>query len=211
VERRQRLFFIPSSCISRRIWNNVLNILFLESIWAGRGQYGCCLQPYLFTDPALATCPLSKRTAVQDKLVRHWGMTLSQIWRPIGQVAGCALLIQAGLLFAPAAVHASCGDYLTIHPSHADMSSIVENQHLPGPMSPAMPLNKPCSGPQCSQAPSAPSAPAPAPVAPQTTEERADVVLPAPLRPALELATLLVELHTSQPCRTSSDIFHPPR
>jgi len=125
------------------------------------------------------------------------------------RLAGWALPILAGLLFAPSA-RAGCGDYVVTRLSPAGMASSPEHAVANEPPIPSAPKPaRPCRGSHCSQTPAAPAAPAPS-VPTQPTEEWGcvhDGLLLAPLEPA----ALLAEQHTAPPVRSPSGIFHPPR
>src|SRR5258708_3767188 len=73
--------------------------------------------------------------------------------------AGSLLSILVGVLIAPSAVHASCGDYVSVG-SHG------KNEIKPGPPevqpdSTPRPLHLPCRGPGCSRREAPPPAPTP--------------------------------------------------
>jgi hypothetical protein len=131
-------------------------------------------------------------------------------WRALSRLAGWGFLSLAGLLFAPTAARASCGDYLTIRTP--DGKTVTPPHQGPtdplNPDAPAPPA--PCDGPHCSQAPASPPAPAPAPVTPQTFSEwgcLADGLLAA----ALEAAFLRDDQNPQHPLPLPDGVFHPPR
>ncbi|HKI35097.1 MAG TPA: hypothetical protein VKA46_24790, partial [Gemmataceae bacterium] len=117
---------------------------------------------------------------------------------------GWALPILAGLLLAPSAARASCGDYVTTRlsaPHHA----------APGEQPPpAVPKpHKPCHGAHCSQAPASPPAPVPT-TSTQTLQEWGCVLDELALTP-LGSTPLLARQQAPRLVRLPSGIFHPPR
>lgn len=118
-----------------------------------------------------------------------------------GRLAGWALPVLAGLLLAPVAARADCGDYVVTRLSRAGTLPAAEHA-VPRP-------HKPCSGPHCSQAPVAPPAPVPANPLPTYPEWGCafDGLLIAPP----DATALLPGQRASRPVPLPSDIFHPPR
>lgn len=118
---------------------------------------------------------------------------------------GAALALLAGVLLAPAAVRAGCGDHVMV------IASAQNNAPISAPVPPTMPAKKhaPCSGPHCTRAPLAP-APAPAvPVGPSGPE--AARILEPLLLPASQSSPYLGECPRQTPLLIASSVYHPPR
>ena len=122
--------------------------------------------------------------------------------RPLARLlAGTAVAVLAGVLLAPPAARASCGDYVVMGPGSA---AHTPDQH-PLPAGP-----RPCNGPHCSggQQPLAPPAPAPVPTSPS---EQWGVPMPSPLLPDAASAFLAPPRTAARPLDRGSDVYHPPR
>jgi hypothetical protein len=129
-------------------------------------------------------------------------MNLPASWRALGRLAGWAVLILGGLVLAPNAARADCGDYATTRLTHVGM---VSPDRLP-PDAPKPP--RPCSGPHCSQAPASPTAPAP--TAPPPSQEWG-LALGGSLVTTPARAVLPPEPRSPRPTHVAPDTFHPPR
>lgn len=119
------------------------------------------------------------------------------------KIAGGCLAILVLALLTPAAVHASCGDYVTVG-GRSDHATPNPQDQLP-----ETPPGTPCTGPLCSQAPATAVTPPPAP----TSDD-------SPTSGLLELPQGIGNARVRfQPFAPSSlalqshslDIFHPPR
>jgi hypothetical protein len=125
--------------------------------------------------------------------------------------AGVALALLAGLLLAPSAAQAGCGDYVVFGMKHADaqtLSSPFAPVAHPAPVSPTD-NPTPCSGPTCSSGPATPPA-APAPPGP-VPGERCGFPSTLPLWTGPEAVVYRTDDSAGTPVRGSSTIYHPPR
>lgn len=120
------------------------------------------------------------------------------------RLAGWALPVLAGLLVAPAAARADCGDYVVTRIYRDAMAG----RHEPVPPDAPRP-HKPCSGPLCSQAPVAPTAPVP--TAPRPASQEWGCFLNGLFLAPLDRGALLADEQPQSPVRLASAIFHPPR
>lgn len=137
-------------------------------------------------------------------------MNLPASWRALGRLTRWALLIPAGLFVTPAGARASCGDYVVMGPSHAQVSSEPEHPVPVGQLPPAAPRpHQPCSGPLCAPAPVAPLAPVPTP--PSQTLQEWGCILDGLGLTFLDPTGLLDEQHLQRPVHIAYGIFHPPR
>src|SRR5262245_57286038 len=82
-------------------------------------------------------------------------MKAGSCWRWRVRGAASLLAVLAVLLFAPAAVHAGCGDYVILAPASATIPQHFDGRvHETGPGTPPKPTAPaPCNGPNCSRAP----------------------------------------------------------
>ena len=125
---------------------------------------------------------------------------------------GMVVTVLAGMLLAPSAARASCGDYLLMGAGAKSADHAQPLPQLPGsPKLPSTPHDgpKPCSGPLCSQAP----LPFPA-VPPLVTVERESEHALSTFFLFLAEATLndrCLEDFPGQPVRRGASIYHPPR
>ncbi|HTU91056.1 MAG TPA: hypothetical protein VMF69_13340 [Gemmataceae bacterium] len=118
---------------------------------------------------------------------------------------GAALALLAGVLLAPAAARAGCGEHVVV------IASLENNVPMSAPAPPTTPAKKhaPCSGPHCTRSPLAPP---PAPLVP---------VGPGGSDVARILEPLLLPANHSVPCPResprehaiflASSVYHPPR
>jgi len=120
---------------------------------------------------------------------------------------GLLLAALAGLLCAPVAARAACGDYVVIGGPHP---AAAHPRHV-APDSPAHPARDPapCSGPLCSRG-TPPLPVPPAPPAPTQAEQWG--CIPAPLLVAAAgPAVWLDDPAPAHPVRRGGGVYHPPR
>lgn len=118
--------------------------------------------------------------------------------------------LAAGLLFAPAAARADCGDYVTIG-GHAATPVHTTSPESPRPLSVPRDGDKPCSGPRCSGGtPVAPLAPVIPPAPPRGDDS--GLAFAASASDADSPAAERRDDRTSpRPVRFAATVYHPPR
>jgi hypothetical protein len=121
--------------------------------------------------------------------------------RSLAPLLAATAAVLAGVLLAPSAARASCGDYVILG------DRPTAHAHPPGP-APTTP--QPCHGPHCSgdRQPLPPATPAPAP--PSTSEQWCCPTSP-PLIPDPDSTLLAPPLSVSRPPDRGTDVYHPPR
>jgi hypothetical protein len=122
-------------------------------------------------------------------------------WQWAKRRAGWALALLLGVLAAPAAAQASCGDYVRMGGADAPRPA------TDGKGMPSHPAPGPCHGPGCDRHPVAPLAP----VTVSVQVEDWACVLRADDSRSSKPTFALREENTSRPVRRASSVYHPPR